>query len=295
MHVDGWTDLGGRALFLLQGPDAERFLNGQTTHDARRATADAALPSLVTNAKGKVEAELHFSRHPFGEGFLLDAPSDLREALFLRLDRYLIADDAALGDVTAEYRLLHVLGPVPPLPPGVVRRRADRFGVPGTDLLAPASAGFGLPGPALPEATLEALRISRGLARWGTELGPGLDVFPQEARLEDRAVDFHKGCYIGQEVISRIKSAGKVNRLLCALVAEAPDLRALRPGVPLFREEREVGAVTSVAWNEDLSRLTALAYVKRDASDPGTVLGAGPDPEKRLSTRLEIRKTPLCS
>jgi folate-binding protein YgfZ len=288
MRAEGWTDLSGRAKFQLAGPDAERYLNGQTTQDVRRATSAHALPSLITTAKGKIEADVFISRHGTG-AFLIDGPEELRMALQLRLDRYLIADNAALDDVSEDFHLFHVLGTEPVAPEPGTCRQANRFGLPGWDLLLPATLLHRPEGPELDPETLEALRVAHGLPRWPNELEG--DVLPQEAGLEDRCLDFHKGCYIGQEVISRIKSAGRVNRLLRALVADPGANPA--PGAPLFLEDREVGRITSVVKNADLDRMTALAYVKRDASAPGTRLRAG-DPEKTLSSSLEIRETPLC-
>ncbi len=288
MGAEGWIDLSGRAKFLLSGPDAERYLNGQTTNDVRRAVEDAAMPSLVTTAKGKIEADVYISRRG-SAAFLIDGPEELQMELQLRLDRYLIADNAELIDVTGEFRLIHVLGPEPAAAGGIARRAANRFGIPGWDFVIPAGVAFKTTGPELPVEALEAIRIAHGLPRWGAELSS--DVLPQEARLEDRCLDFHKGCYIGQEVISRIKSVGRVNRLLCAMVAEADETP--EAGDLLFFEDREVGQVTSVAKNLQLARMTALGYVKRDAVAPGTRLRAGKS-EKTLSSHLEIRETPLC-
>ena len=289
MQVEGWIDLSRRAKFLLRGPDAERYLNGQTTQDVRRATPGLAMPSLITTAKGKIEADVFISR-PDPDAFFIDGPAELREALQIRLDRYLIADDAELTDVTEEFGLVHVLGAEPVVPDGAVVRKANRYGIEGWDLLGGPGISLAQPGTALNSDDLEPVRIAHGIPRWGSELSA--DILPQEARLEERCLDFHKGCYIGQEVISRIKSVGKVNRLLCALVAEGAG-EALAPGDLLFLEDREVGTITSVAKNAELGRITALAYVKRDAASPGTVLRPE-HPEKRLLSRLEIRETPLC-
>lgn len=290
MWVDGWTNLSGRAKFLLTGPDAERYLNGQTTNDVRRAVDSAAMASLITTAKGKVEADIFLSRRG-PEGFFIDGPEDLRMALNLRLDRYLIADNAELIDVTEEFQLFHGLGTAPAAPPAAMLRTANRYGVEGWDLIVSAGAEFSPGGKPLSPEIVEAIRVAHRIPQWGAELTP--DVLPHEARLDDRCLDFHKGCYIGQEVISRIKSVGRVNRLLCAMVA-APGDNDLAVGQLLFLQDREVGVVTSVAKNTELNRMTALGYVKRDAASPGTHLQAT-NSEKRLSTDLEIRETPLCS
>jgi len=215
MRVEGWIDLSSRAKFLLRGPDAERYLNGQTTNDVRRATPGLAMPSLITTAKGKIEADVFIAR-PGPDSFFIDAPDELREALQIRLDRYLIADDAEISDVTEEFGLVHVLGAEPEVPEGAVMRKANRYGIDGWDLLGGPGISLAQPGTALTPDDLEPVRIAHGIPRWGAELSA--DVLPQEARLEERCLDFHKGCYIGQEVISRIKSVGK---------GQSP---ALRPG-----------------------------------------------------------------
>jgi len=289
MQIEGWMDLSGRAKFQLTGPDAERYLNGQTTNDVRKAVLDRVLPSLVTNAKGKIEAEVMISR--LGpDSFLLDGPDELRMELQIRLDRYLIADNAELTDVTEEFRLVHLLGPTPAVPEGAQIRSANRFGVEGWDVLTPVGVDWNPPGEPLSEATREKIRIAHGIPSWSTELAPG--VLPQEAALEDRCLDFYKGCYIGQEVISRIKSVGRVNRVLRLLVA-AESSDELRPGETVWWEDQEVGRITSVAKNSELDRMMGLAYVKRDASVAGTWLRTE-CVEKTLSSRLEIRETPLC-
>jgi folate-binding protein YgfZ len=285
MRVEGWINLSLRPKFLLTGPDAERYLNGQSTNDVRRCTENRVMPSLVTNAKGKIEADIFITRRG-PEAFIIDAPEELRMDLQFRLDRYLIADQAELNEVTEEFRLIHVLGAAPHRVEGAELRAANRYGMDGWDLLAPSGLDLALPGKALAEDALEVLRIAQMIPKWGTELSTG--ALPQEAGLEDRCLDFHKGCYVGQEVISRIKSVGRVNRLLRLLIAETAEaVPAVGDG--LFLDEQEVGTITSVAKNSELARMTALAYVKRDASAVGTWLRTG----TAETSRLEVRESAL--
>ena len=125
------------------------------------------------------------------------------------------------------------------------------------------------------------IRIANGVPKWGVELTP--DTLPAEAGLDVNAIDFHKGCYIGQEVISRIKSVGRVNRKLVRLRASDDHRGAeLAPGQILFDGDKEVGSLTSVAGVE------ALGFVKRDHNEPGTVLALADPEKKNLSTTLEI-------
>ncbi len=282
-----------RAFFRLSGGDRVRYLNGQVTNDVRKATAEAAIYALVTTAKGKIEGDVFVSPIPDDDALLIDAPMDLQEALFTRLDRYIIADDAELEDVTGQLGIVHQ--------PGVTdaswepenakwQREANRFGPAGRDILTagPPHLPENLVSKGMSPEQLEELRISHGFARWGAELGP--NVLPQEANLQDRAIDFHKGCYIGQEVISRIKSVGRVNRYLVALVANEPG--SLEAGWELFHEDVAVGTITSLAFSQQFDRIIALGFVKRGHEAAGTSLVAK-SPENNLSSWLEIRETPF--
>jgi len=276
----GVIDLSAHTKLRLSGGDRVRYLNGQVSNDVRKATADSALAACVTTAKGRLNALVHIALAPGGDAFLIDADPAVRASLAARLERYIIADDCTLDDITDDFALLHVLGSTT-LPEAI--RNDGRFRGPGFDLWTPAAeraatlerlASEGHP--ILSPAEAERLRIARGVPGWGTELGE--DTLPAEARLDSFAIDFHKGCYVGQEVISRIKSVGRVNRLLVRLRGED----TLVPGSTLATSDGAVvGSLTSC------SGALGLGYVKRDASAPGTVI-LSLHPEKSLPTSCEI-------
>ena len=112
----------------------------------------------------------------------------------------------------------------------------------------------------------ERLRIENGIPRWGHELTP--DIIPPEANLAERAIDYEKGCYIGQEVISRMKMSGQVRQRLCGLVSE----KGLYPGMELRVEEKVVGRVTSAVFSARTNSNIGLAIFKRGYNDIGTSL-----------------------
>ena len=289
--LSGFSDLTNRTKLKLSGDDRARYLNGQTTNDITKACATSALYSLVTNAKGKIEADIFVSSLPNEPAFLIDAPVEVREELFARLDRYIIADDAELEDLTESFELVHVLGAKPEaIGESNWVREANRFGLPGFDVLGPRGASLTTQfAPELRDDQIETLRIRHGIAKWGAELSS--NTLPQEAKLENRAIDFHKGCYVGQEVISRIKSVGRVNRELVTMVA-IDEKAKVHPGMKLFVGGNEVGVVTSAVFCEDLRQIIALGYAKRASTSVGTVLEATSE-ENNLSSSLEIRETPL--
>jgi folate-binding protein YgfZ len=123
----------------------------------------------------------------------------------------------------------------------------------------------------LDEQRAETFRIEHGIPRWGSELSE--QIIPVEANLEAGAIDYGKGCYIGQEVISRMKMSGQTNKRLCGLISIAD--QQLRAGVRLFVNDdfsRDVGWITSATRSPALAREIALGFVRRGHNAPGTRL-----------------------
>ncbi|MFT5468670.1 MAG: folate-binding protein YgfZ [Verrucomicrobiales bacterium] len=283
-------DLSDRTKLRLSGGDRVRYLNGQVSNQVEKATVESAIYACVTTAKGKMEADIFISVMPEGDAFLIDGPAELREQLLARLDRYIIADDCELTDATDDFELVHLLGN-PPAIEGAWSRAVNRFGIEAADVLAPAGTGLieKLSTRAVTPERLEELRIANGVAQWGAELSNV--VLPQEARLQDRAIDFQKGCYVGQETISRIKSVGQVNRELVTLAAvDEGKTPAIEPGELLYADgvEKSVGQLTSTIFSAILGRWIALGYVRRQHLAEGTRLGTR-DTENNSVSFLEIR------
>ncbi len=286
-------DLSARAKLRLTGSDRVRFLNGQVTNDVRKAGPDLALPACVLSAKGKIDAYVFISAGP--DDLRIDAEAEAREPLAQRLDRYIIADDVTVEDVTEQFSLFHRTGEDrPPLPNDVSWRRAKRFGTAGWDLLVPATEHEQMRQALAahdtfcdPEET-ERWRIEQGIPRWGQELTD--QIIPVEANLTEEAVDYAKGCYIGQEVISRMKMSGQTNKRLCGL--RALDERPLATTMRLFAEEKDVGWITSATRSESLGKEIALGYVKRGFNQPGTQL-SGRDPSSAEAVRVEVVELPF--
>lgn len=276
-------DLSARAKFQLTGSDRVRYLNGQVSNDVRRLGTDAALSACVMTAKGKMNALVWIAASP--DALLVDADAELRDDLAARLERYIIADDVALTDVTDDFALLHLIGVAPEafaaLPPEVHVYRSRRYGIDGADVLGPKTsvAGLTLPHYLVDTETAECFRIEQGIPRWGAELDE--NTIPVEAGLDATSIDYHKGCYIGQEVISRIKSIGHVNWNLRGFVSSG----SLAPGAELTADGKTVATITSAAWSFALDKAVALGYLKRGI-DQTTPLQAGP-------TAVEIRELPL--
>lgn len=245
----GSTILLKRAIFKLIGSDATRYLNGQCTQDVKLASTSQALYALVTNFKGKLDGDCFIRLHQ--DTILIDTPIELREDLFVRLDRYIIADDAQLVDVTNDFELVHTIDSNSENSWSI-----NRFGQDGSENLIPKGS---FAGASLDASEVEKARISHAIPLWGAELDS--TTLPPEAGLEDRAISYTKGCYTGQEVISRMRSAGKTNRHLVLLELD----KTVPTGTHLLcsgaTEEKPAGSITSCAIID--GKQIALAYRKR--------------------------------
>ena len=267
-------DLTTRVKLRVSGADRLRFLNGQLTNDVRKATETNAVEACVLNAKGKMDG--HLFVHAQAESLLLDADPALQPSLQSRLERYIIADDVEIEDVTARLSIFHVIGASPPNSSVATRVVSiNRFGPAGHDIWSESvqrdqladelSNEFAY----CDENCAEVLRIEQGIPRWGRELIG--EIIPVEANLEQRCIDYEKGCYIGQETISRMKMSGQRNKQLCGLVSlkNIP----LASGMRLIgREGKEIGWITSATRSGE--REIALAYVKRGFNSIGSKVEA---------------------
>lgn len=252
------------ALLEFRGPDAIRFLNGQLTQDVRLVIGKKnTLPSCVTDAKGKLQFRVTITEADDG-ALWIAGPSGSQEALEARLTRYLIADDVVVTDLSGKYILTHWIGSAHSPPHGSMLRESNRYGEPGIDCWSLADSDVVFSAVSfLNTNALESLRIKNAVPAWGTELLEGM--LPPEARLESTDISYNKGCYIGQEVISRIKSAGKVNRRLTLFAFDA--LTLLHTGPLIDAKGSACGELTSISPIVDNGVRYALGYVRRGVED----------------------------
>ena len=296
-----FVDLSDRTKLRLSGADRLRFLNGQVSNDMRLAQTDAAIYTGVMTIKGKLCADAFV--HASGEALIVDAEANVRESLATRLEKYIIADDVQVEDITEDFGLFHLLdfydkpgkNVAPMLPPalaeigpGVRGVRASRFGRPGMDVFFEAALEDAVRTQMhharyteLNDDAAESMRVLLGVPRWGNELDE--NTLPAEAGIEERAVSFSKGCYIGQEIVSRVRSMGHVNRVLCGF--KAADASPLYARMNLYvagqTDGKTVGRITSAAASAGHggAAYMALGYVRREWSEAGTALDAVLPPE----------------
>lgn len=300
----GVLDLGFRGRLCVVGADRARFLHGQVTNNIKDLKPGHGCYAAITTNKGKLQSDLNI--HCLADELLLDFEPGLTAKIMERLEKFVVADDAQIVDVTPHYGLLSVQGPkagdnvsalgifsaLPEKPSQSVKAsdatlgeiylvNLPRIGSAGFDLFVPVAAmgavadkliaaAKQISGRACGWTALELARIEAGIPRFGADMDE--TNLPQEAGIESRAVSFTKGCYIGQEVINRIRTIGQVSRALRGL--RLPDVLPALParGDKLFHEGKEVGRITSAAASPALRANIALGYVRKECNAVGTEL-----------------------
>ncbi len=260
----GYRVLENRALWKLKGSDRIRYLNGQVTNDVAKLSAGESCYAGVCTAKGKLVSDLFVGADQ--DQLWLDAPLERREILRERLEKFLIADDAEFEDLTETHCLTHYFGADLPQVDGVVLKNA-RFGIPGCDVWNVKGKSFQA-GEEVSDSVLEELQIEKLIPKWGSELSE--EILPPEAGMDRQGIRYDKGCYVGQEVMARIKSIGHVNKVLCKLESSDP----LISGGELMEGVQRVGRVTRSVRSSRNGRGIGLGYVSWKMATPGRGLEA---------------------
>ncbi|MGQ0506437.1 MAG: CAF17-like 4Fe-4S cluster assembly/insertion protein YgfZ [Myxococcaceae bacterium] len=297
-------DAAGREFLRVTGPDRASFLHGMVTNEVNKLPpGHATYAALLTN-KGAMVGDARLWN--LGDDILLDVEPGYGAKVKAGLEKYLISEDAEIHDITSELSLLWLGGPkTPSLFPTVptlntfvatqvggatvkvigsalIEKHAVELLVPSAQKQEVVDAITTLGFQPIHFDTLEALRIEAGVPRFGQDMDE--TTIPLEANLI-RAIDYNKGCYIGQEVIARATFRGHMNRKLTGLVLnEMPAPRA-----ELRREEKKVGWITSAVKLPDRTDIIALGYVHRDSLEPGTSLEVAGSNDKATVHALPFR------
>ncbi|MGA9901515.1 MAG: folate-binding protein [Terriglobales bacterium] len=302
----GLYDLSGRAKISLTGEDRVRWLNGMVTNNVRDLALNHGVYGFLLNAQGRIQGDLYV--YNLGNSLLVDTDGGQRERVLAHFDKYIIMDDVEVADVSATLTAIGVAGPkvtdvlraagihAPDLRPQelcspicdcdcdclqctLVRSDEVRSDNPAGNsyeiwlardkvrstwdaLIAAGATAVGT-------EALELRRIGFGIPRYGADIRER--DLPQETG-QTRALNFTKGCYLGQEIVERIRSRGAVHRQFGAFAVEG----ALpEPGTKILADEKEVGEVTSSAILplSGGDRPVALGYIRREAA--GKDLRAG--------------------
>lgn len=292
----GLFDLSHRAIVQFTGADRVSFLQGMLSNDLRQLKMFEGQQATLLTQQGKVVADLRVLCAM--NSIYLDFWEPLKDKILAHLKRYLVADEVEINDPNEQWKMLSLQGPLansllvellasmelPALPDShgmfqfdgapVCVVRADHTGHDGFDVivqteqLEPFAHRLTELGAAWVGARAqEILRIEAGIPRYGVDFDE--DNLLLEVGL-DNAVSFSKGCYLGQEIVERIRSRGHVNRKLCGLVLEGPTPAA--SGDRLRRDGHDAGKITSSVTSFALNRPIALGYLHNEYWAEGTGL-----------------------
>jgi folate-binding protein YgfZ len=292
----GLLNRSQRAKLIVRGPEAAEYLQGQLTNDIEALGPGQGCYAALLDRKGHVQSDMRVLHLEGGE-IWLDLEPDRGPTVSRHLQTYSIGRQIEIADVSESWAISSLIGPraaeisgFDGLGPEHAQRFRDWDGVEvlavatdlGIDLIVRSARAKALR-PLLDaagavevtEAAAEILRVESGRPRFGAEMSEA--TMPAEAGIVDRAIDFEKGCYIGQEPVARLHYRGKPNRLLRGLRLSA----AAEPGAPLFLAEREVGSIGTACLSPALGPI-ALAVVRREA-EPGATLAVG---DRKLSAEV---------
>jgi tRNA-modifying protein YgfZ len=286
----GLFDRSGRGKLALTGTNAKAFIQGQVSNDVEALEPGQGCYAAFLTPKGKMLGDLRIL--DAGEELLLDTERVALQELFNMIRRFSIGYDVELHKRTLERGLLSLIGPESEAVAGVVALPAAEHahagveiaGIParairtdvGVDLICDAAdterlaaALHDAGAPAVSEDAVECLRVEHGRPRYGVDLDD--TVIPQEAGLNERAVSFTKGCYVGQETVARLHYRGKPNRHLRGIKLPGP----AATGDEAKLDGRLVARVGSVVESPAFGWI-ALALVRREAP-PGSSVEVGAD------------------
>ena len=289
-----WFDISTRGRIRASGEDRKRLLHAMTTNHVQGLEPGQGLYAFFLNAQGRVLADaviLCAADH-----LLISTEPETRQRIFEHIDRFIIADDVTLEDITesscefavegpaAGERLASLGAPLPEAAYGFVAWnnvtvvRASSTGEPGFRLIAPLEEKAQLQAQlaviateASPQDVLT-VRLEHGLPRYGDDI---TERYIAHETGQMQALHFQKGCYLGQEIVERVRSRGLVNRQLTAVSISGEAIPAR--GDKVLNGEKEVGEVTSAAWSPAANAVRALAYLRLEARQSSGLRTAGGD------------------
>jgi folate-binding protein YgfZ len=275
-----WMDLSARGRIAARGRDRARLLHNISSNEVKKMTPGTGCYAFLLSPQGRIQADLNL--FCFAEHFLIDTEPELREKVHQHIRRYIIADQVELEDVTASTGCIAVEGPGAPalltslgapLPEadfayaaweGRAVARVTATGQPGGRIFCPSPEDARELAARLESAGAQAassgdariVRIENGKPRYGEEIRE--TTLPQETQ-QMHAVSFNKGCYLGQEIVERIRAQGHVNKKLMRIELEggAPP----EPGTKTTFEGNDA-EIASAVVSPASGRVVALAYVR---------------------------------
>jgi tRNA-modifying protein YgfZ len=242
-----WLDLTGRGLIRVTGEDAARLLHAMSTNDVHAMQPGGHRYAFFLNPQGRILAEAWILRRE--DHYLLDTEPGLRQPLYEHLDKFIIADDVTLEDVSDQYRVVSLETPG--------GRDFSAVGFPDAHrhYLAAGEA----PATDLPLATAaeaEIVRLENGRPRYGADI---TDRYLVQETQQMQAISFTKGCYLGQEIVERVRARGAVHKHLLSFTIDTATPPA--EGTEIISDATKAGVITSAAFSPAYGKVVAMGYL----------------------------------
>lgn len=292
----GVSDLSHRGKLRISGPDTLKFIQGMISNDVVGLLEGRSVYATLLTVKGRMITDMTVYKDT--EGLLIDLEPGMAEQIGSYLSKYRLSYKAVIEDLTESLALLAINGPdaaelltaslgIEAPGPGEFKGQdwggseliiagVDRTGTGGVDVYVPADtapalwdallgATTGFPTGPVGLDALEMLRVAAVIPRYGVDMTEA--TIPLEAGL-DKAINYEKGCYVGQEVVARIHWRGHVNWCLVGFVIEGDGMPVA--GDELQRDGKKVGYITSSAAPPGSGRVISMGYIRRELSETGT-------------------------
>src|SRR5688572_13588219 len=239
-----------RRVLSISGADRASWLQGLLTNDVESLAEGEVRYAAYLTPQGRMITDMNVVKD--GDRLLLDVPAPLAASLREKLDGLIFSEDVQVTDESGHVLVWTVVN--------------DRF----IDVVSESLPAAFKPLPEIDLDTFDVIRIERGVPKFLADMNE--DTIPLEAGIEDRAISFSKGCYVGQEVIVRVthRGGGRVAKKLVRWHADDSASVVPMPESRIFSLGRDVGRVTSAAFSPSLDKVVGLGYVHRDFVDPGT-------------------------
>jgi folate-binding protein YgfZ len=240
-----------RGVLAVSGADRASWLQGLLTNDVENLADGESRYSAYLTPQGRMITDMNVTAR--GGRMLLDVPAPLAAALRDRLDGLIFSEDVQVADESATLWVWTVIRP-------------DAL----IDVIGETLPTELMSLPAIDLDTFEVIRIERGVPRFLADMD--VETIPLEAGIEDRAISFTKGCYVGQEIIVRVthRGGGRVAKKLVRWSADGDAAIVPMPEAKISSFDKEIGRVTSAAFSPRFGRVVGLGYVHRDFAESGT-------------------------
>jgi len=314
----GFVDRSSRGYIAVMGPDRANYLQGLLTNDIVALSSGTGCYALYLTPQGRIIADCEIL--DLGDVLMLDVHKEIKDFLVEKFKELIFTEDVKIVDWTDQWKSYGVYGhsaidfsstalekltanestfsilsvlkehqhcQVSLLETTVIVTRIDEFGELGVSLYIDRNysesfrnALLASGGTEVDHQTTEVIRVESGRPAFPLDMGP--ETIPLEVGIEDRAISFTKGCYVGQEVLVRVlhRGKGRVSRKLVGLTFSSDfgsiNADSLVPlhGTSLWSDNEQVGHITSAVFSQALSKVIALGYLSRDLLKPGTQVQA---------------------